>query len=126
MVSERVQLDIPLAPGESFSFWKTFVSTDSMSCAGDNVWYYGYVTDPESLAAISHQLLLRQPRTEQPGARFNGKLRGECLNCERFDTLLEAQVVIEGWRREYNQIRPHSSLNYRSPAGRSLRTLRPC
>ncbi len=47
---------------------------------------------------------------------FNGKLRGECLNCERFDTLLEAQVVIEGWRREYNRTRPHSSLNYRSPA----------
>ena len=32
---------------------------------------------------------------------FNGKLRDECLNRERFDTLLEAQVLIEGWRREY-------------------------
>ena len=47
---------------------------------------------------------------------FNGKLRDECLNRERSDTLLEAQILIEGWRREYNQIRPHSALGYRPPA----------
>ena len=46
---------------------------------------------------------------------FNGKLRDECLNRERFDTLLEAQILIEGWRREYNQIRPHRALGYRPP-----------
>ena len=47
---------------------------------------------------------------------FNGKLRDELLNGEIFDTLLEAKVLIERWRRQYNQVRPHSSLNYRSPA----------
>jgi putative transposase len=47
---------------------------------------------------------------------FNGKLRDELLNREVFETLLEAQVLIEGWRREYNQVRPHSSLGYRPPA----------
>ena len=47
---------------------------------------------------------------------FNGKLRDECLNLERFDTLLEAQVLVERWRCEYNQLRPHSSLGYRPPA----------
>ena len=47
---------------------------------------------------------------------FNGTLRDECLNRGRFDTLLEAQVLIEGWRREYNQIRPHSALGSRPPA----------
>jgi transposase InsO family protein len=47
---------------------------------------------------------------------FNGKLRDESLNREVFDTLLEAQVLIERWRKEYNQIRPHSSLGYRPPA----------
>jgi len=47
---------------------------------------------------------------------FNGRLRGEFLNGERFDTLLEAQVLIEAWRNEYNRVRPHSSLGYRSPA----------
>ena len=47
---------------------------------------------------------------------FNGRLRDEHLNGERFDTLLEAQVLIEAWRNEYNRVRPHSSLGYRSPA----------
>ena len=47
---------------------------------------------------------------------FNGKLRDELLNGEIFFTLREAQVVIERWRREYNQVRPHSSLGYRPPA----------
>ena len=45
-----------------------------------------------------------------------GKLRDELLDGEIFYTLREAQVLIEHWRREYNQIRPHSSLGYRPPA----------
>ncbi len=51
---------------------------------------------------------------------FNGKLRDELLNGEIFYTLREARVVIETWRREYNHIRPHSSLGYRSPAPEAL------
>ncbi len=47
---------------------------------------------------------------------FNGKLRDELLNREVFYTLTEAKVLIEQWRREYNQVRPHSSLGYRPPA----------
>jgi putative transposase len=47
---------------------------------------------------------------------FNGKLRDELLNVEIFTTLLEAKVLIEQWRNEYNQFRPHSSLNYHPPA----------
>ena len=47
---------------------------------------------------------------------FNGKLRDELLNGEIFDTLLEAQVLIERWRIDYNTKRPHSSLGYRPPA----------
>ena len=46
---------------------------------------------------------------------FNGRLRDEHLNGERFDTLFEAQVLIEMWRNEYTQIRLHLSLAYRSP-----------
>lgn len=49
---------------------------------------------------------------------FNGKLRDELLNREIFTTLFEAKVLIENWRREYNEIRPHSSLGYRPPAPR--------
>lgn len=47
---------------------------------------------------------------------FHGRLRDELLNAELFDTLWEAQVLIEQWRRDYNTIRPHSSLGYRPPA----------
>ncbi len=46
---------------------------------------------------------------------FNSKLRDELLNGEVFATLTEARVLIEQWRMEYNHIRPHSSLGYRSP-----------
>jgi len=51
---------------------------------------------------------------------FNGKMRDELLKREVFTTLTEAQVLIEGWRREYNQVRPHSSLGYQPPAPEAL------
>jgi putative transposase len=51
---------------------------------------------------------------------FNGKLRDELLNIEIFDTLKEAQVLSEWWRKGYNTIRPHSSLNYRPPAPETM------
>ena len=47
---------------------------------------------------------------------FNGKLRDELLNGEIFDTLVEAKVITERWRQDYNKIRPHSSLGYHPPA----------
>lgn len=56
---------------------------------------------------------------------FNGKLRDELLNLEIFDTLLEAKVLIERWRQEYNRIRPHSSLGYRPPAPEAIETQSP-
>ena len=43
-------------------------------------------------------------------------LGGELLNIGIFTTLTEAKVLIEEWWREYNQVRPHSSLGYRPPA----------
>ena len=51
---------------------------------------------------------------------FNGKLRDELLNGEIFDTLLEAKVLIERWRQQYNTFRPHSSLGYRPPAPETI------
>jgi len=47
---------------------------------------------------------------------FNGKFRDELLNGEIFETLREAKVLIEMWRREYNHHRPHSALGYKPPA----------
>ena len=46
---------------------------------------------------------------------LNGKLRDECLNGEILYSLKEAQIVIEGWRVQYNMVRPHSALDYRPP-----------
>jgi transposase InsO family protein len=51
---------------------------------------------------------------------FNGKLSDELLDRELFDTLLEAKVLIERWRRAYNTVRPHSSLRYRPPAPEAI------
>lgn len=51
---------------------------------------------------------------------FNGKLRDELLNGEIFDTLMEAKVLTERWRIEYNTIRPHSALGYRPPAPEAI------
>ncbi len=55
---------------------------------------------------------------------FNGKLRDELLNGEIFTTLLEAQVLIENWRKEYNQFRPHSSLGYKPPAPEAIQPVK--
>ncbi|MFC2167193.1 IS3 family transposase [Acidobacteriota bacterium] len=51
---------------------------------------------------------------------FIGKFRDELLNGEIFDTLLEARVLIELWRREFNRYRPHSSLGYKPTAPEAL------
>ena len=51
---------------------------------------------------------------------FNGKMRDELLNREIFTTLHEAKALIEQWRREYNQVRPHSARGYRPPAPQSI------
>ena len=48
---------------------------------------------------------------------FNGKFRDECLNEHWFLTLQEAQVVIEAWRREYNEERTHSTIGDMTPHG---------
>jgi putative transposase len=54
---------------------------------------------------------------------FNGKLRDELLNREIFTTLEEAKVLIEQWRREYNQVRPHSALGYRPPVPEAIMSM---
>jgi len=53
---------------------------------------------------------------------FNGKLRDELLDREIFTTLEEAKVLIEQWRRNYNQVRPHSALGYQPPAPEAILT----
>jgi len=82
---------------------------------------------PEFIAEIIRAWLQRlhvKPLFIEPGSpwengyieSFNGKLRDELLNGEIFDTITEARVITERWRKRYNTIRPHSSLGYRPPA----------
>lgn len=47
---------------------------------------------------------------------FNGKLRDECLNLEWFASLNHARCVLQAWKDDYNTVRPHSALNYLTPA----------
>ena len=47
---------------------------------------------------------------------FNGRFRDECLNDHWFTTLAEARILISAWRQDYNQCRPHSALDYLTPA----------
>lgn len=47
---------------------------------------------------------------------FNGKFRDGCLNQHWFRNIHEARSIIDTWRQHYNEVRPHSSLNYQPPA----------
>ncbi len=65
------------------------------------------------------QLKLIQPGKPTQNAyieSFHGKFRDECLNEHWFTSLAQARILIAAWRRDYNECRPHSSLEYRTPA----------
>jgi putative transposase len=46
---------------------------------------------------------------------FHGRFRDECLNGSWFRSLADARWIIEAWRQDYNTVRPHSALGYRTP-----------
>jgi len=62
-----------------------------------------------------------KPWQNGAGESFNGKFRDECLSLEWFRSRAEAKVLIETWRRHYNEVRPHSSLGYLTPAAFAAR-----
>jgi putative transposase len=81
---------------------------------------------PEFLSRIVDQWAYEQGlqwHTVQPGRpmengyveSFNGRFRDECLNENWFVDLAEAREKIEQWKQDYNQVRPHSALGYRTP-----------
>ncbi len=47
---------------------------------------------------------------------FNGRLRQECLNQNWFTSLVDAKQIVETWRQDYNQLRPHSALKQKTPS----------
>jgi len=73
------------------------------------------------LWAYHHQARIDFSRPGKPADNgqvesFNGSLREECLNLHRFETLEEAKAIIEAWRQDDNESRPHMALNGQSPA----------
>ena len=60
--------------------------------------------------------LIQQGKPMQNGfiENFNGRFRDECLNEHWFSDILHA--IINDWRQDYNECRPHSSLDYQTPA----------
>ena len=73
----------------------------------------------EWLSRVNVQTLFIEPGSPWENGyveSFNGKLRDELLDREIFYTLIEAQVLVQRWCREYNWKRPHSALGYRPPS----------
>lgn len=62
-------------------------------------------------------LLIEPGKPWQNGTNesFNGKFRDECLAMNWFYSRVHAKVIIEAWRKHYNLVRPHSSLEYKTP-----------
>lgn len=85
----------------------------------DNGREFIAATVREWIAAVGAQSAYIEPGSLRENGyceSFNSKLRDGLLNGELFFSLAEAEVLIEAWRRHFNVVRPHSSLNYQPPA----------
>ncbi len=63
-----------------------------------------------------HYIAPGKPQQNAFVESFNGKLRDECLNETLFNSVRHARAVLADWRKDYNEVRPHSSLGGRAPA----------
>jgi putative transposase len=100
-VSEHIRSDNgPEFVAKAVQKWIYAVGAKTAYIAPGSPWENGYVLAEPSFA----------------WTRANARLRDELLNGELFYTLTEARIIIEGWRRHYNGVRPHSSLGYNPPA----------
>jgi len=62
-----------------------------------------------------HYIASGKPQQNAFSESFNGRWRDEMLNETLFRSLLDARTKLEAWRRDYNEVRPHSSLRYLTP-----------
>jgi len=75
-------------------------------------------TLPERMRPPHHEPNISRSRWTKIGytvKSFNGKFRDECLNDNVFTTLAQARRIIESWRVDYNENRPHRSLGQKTP-----------
>jgi len=63
-----------------------------------------------------HYIAPGKPQQNGFSESFNGKLRDELLNETLFSSLADARAKLEAWRRDFNEVRPHSSLGYLTPS----------
>jgi putative transposase len=63
-----------------------------------------------------HYIAPGKPQQNAFVESFNGRLRDECLNETVFSSLTDARTVLAAWQRDYNEVRPHSSLGGQTPA----------
>ena len=71
--------------------------------------------------AFEHSVELRLIQPGKPTQNgfiesFNGRFRDECLNEHWFSDIVHARKIINDWRQDYNECRPHSTLNYQTPS----------
>lgn len=126
MVDDFTRLSPGILVGTSISGRRVAAFIDRLAL------FYGYPqrlrvdNGPEFTSAFFHQwaaerhIQLEHIRPGKPSDNafiesFNGKLRDECLNEHWFAHVQDAQEKIESWRQTYNEVRPHSSLNNRTP-----------
>jgi len=79
-----------------------FIATELQQCMKDNFIDISTI-DPG------------KPWQNGSNESLNGTFRSECLDAELFGSLMEARIIIEQWRKKYNQMRPHSSHGYITP-----------
>ena len=96
--------------------------------ADNGAEFTGQIVD---LWAYHHKVRMdfSRPATPTDNAHiesFNGSLRDECLNVHWFETLPEAERIIEAWRTDYNESRPHMAFDGLSPAEYALRARTSC
>jgi putative transposase len=85
--------------------------------------YYGpeFISKVLDKWAYEHKVSLNFSRPGKPTddayiESFNGRFREECLNANWFLSLEDARTKIEAWRRDYNEVRPHSALDWLTPS----------
>ena len=100
--NENPYSTVPIAP----AFGRR-IEEDAKSCPdGESVF------GANSIKVVDHE---KNP-TFLAAQSFNGTFRSECLNIHWFMDLKEARQLIEAWRQEYNESRPHASLDDRTPS----------
>lgn len=84
-----------------------------------------FISKDLDLWAYQHDVVLDFSRPGKPtdnafAESFNGRVRAECLNANWFLSLADARLKCEAWRRDYNEVRPHSSLGNQTPSERAF------